>query len=68
MRALLNWFKPWECEAYDGAIGFAQHRTWTRAGAVAWAAMYPAWADVVVWRAASFGRLPKVDSERRTRA
>ena len=64
MQNLINILKPYECEAYDGAIGFASHKTWTRQGAMGWAKMYPKMFNVVIWRAASFNRLPKIDSQR----
>ena len=68
MKRIVNWFKPYSVDAYERgeAIPFGTHNTWTKAGALAWVACYPDWCDVVVWRAASFGRLPVVDAERRS--
>jgi hypothetical protein len=65
-KRLINWFKPYGLDIFAAGerVPFASHATWTRRAAMEWAAMYPAWCDVVVWRAASFGRLPRVEGQR----
>lgn len=68
MQKLLNLLKPYSVDAYEAgeAIPFGSHLCWTRRAAMEWTAMYPAWCDVVIWRAASFNRLPRIEAIRKS--